>query len=28
LQYVLSGNTTSILGRKGTGKSTVFAKAQ
>lgn len=28
LKSVLSGNTTFILGRKGTGKSTVFAKAQ
>jgi DNA-binding transcriptional ArsR family regulator len=28
LQSVLSSNTTFILGRKGTGKSTVFAKAQ
>ena len=28
LQSVLSSNTTFILGRKGTGKSTIFAKAQ
>ncbi|MCW5297442.1 transcriptional regulator [Herbaspirillum lusitanum] len=28
LNSVLSGNTTFLLGRKGTGKSTVFAKAQ
>ena len=28
LQMMLSGNTTFILGRKGTGKSTIFAKAQ
>jgi DNA-binding transcriptional ArsR family regulator len=28
LQLMLSGNTTFILGRKGTGKSTIFAKAQ
>lgn len=28
LQSVLSGNTTFLLGRKGTGKSTLFAKAQ
>jgi putative ribosome biogenesis GTPase RsgA len=28
LQTVLSGNTTFLIGRKGTGKSTVIAKAQ
>lgn len=28
LQSVLSGNTTFLVGRKGTGKSTIFAKAQ
>lgn len=28
LNSVLSGNTTFVLGRKGTGKSTIFAKAQ
>jgi putative ribosome biogenesis GTPase RsgA len=28
LQTMLSSSTTFILGRKGTGKSTVFAKAQ
>lgn len=28
IQAVLSSNTTFLLGRKGTGKSTVFAKAQ
>src|SRR5699024_4027953 len=28
LNTVLSGNTTFLLGRKGTGKSTVFSKAQ
>jgi len=28
LKSVLSGNTTFLLGRKGTGKSTVFARAQ
>ncbi len=28
LNSVLSGNTTFVLGRKGTGKSTLFAKAQ
>lgn len=28
LKSVLSSNTTFLLGRKGTGKSTVFAKAQ
>ena len=28
LQSILSSNTTFLLGRKGTGKSTVFARAQ